>query len=78
MDMKQKGHNPNDGESASHYDASGARSANVGDSAGVQDGLSDVYACSVKDAENVAVDQRVVSNQEDITSSTKGKFKMGY
>jgi hypothetical protein len=53
-------YSPNAGENQDHYDSSASRSSTtgIGDSAGVQDGLSMVEGTAVKNAETVTDNQR--------------------
>ena len=65
MDKKKYSNNvsdgsPNDGENQTHFSGNteGGRTASVGDSAGVADGLGSIKACEVKNLEHVTDNQR--------------------
>ena len=65
-----KDHNPNAGENQSHF-SSGSSKGSV-PSASVQSGLSEAYACDVKNAENVSQAQRPQARSEK-----SGGFRIG-
>ncbi len=61
-----KAYSPNAGENHMAYDASSSRSSTsgIGDSVGVQDGLSHLEAAPVKNAEMVTENQRPEGRRE--------------
>ena len=65
-----KEHNPNAGENQTHF-SSGSMKGSV-PSASVQSGLSEAYACDVKNAETVSAAQRPHARSEK-----SGSFRIG-
>jgi len=68
------GGSANKGENQTHFsgNAEGGRTASVGDSAGVADGLSSIEACEVKNLEHVTDNQRPKGRTE-----SDGPFTIG-
>jgi hypothetical protein len=69
--MNEAQHDPNVGENQSTYDSSGSRTASIGDSAGVADGLSQVDSMEVKNMGEVSQNQRAMGSSEDIGNGMK-------